>query len=764
MRILALGFLIGVCIAQQLSQLWSWPGLLLGLLALPWCFSANMVWRFLASLVCGLVWTQIHAHWVLSDGLKAELLQQVVVVEGDIASLPRQDEHSLRFEFDVDELYWQGQAQDHPKRIKMAWYGRFPAVNVGEHWRLHVRLKPPRGFRNGYGFDYETWLYQKHIRASAYVVAHQQNQKLADNAAISINRLRQAIREQINLSLPQQHLSGLIAALAVGDRDGISQQQWSVFTKTGTNHLMAISGLHIGLVAAMSFFMFRWLWCRSRRAMLFLAADKAALGVAICMALLYAALAGFAIPTQRALIMTAVVMWGITNRRLYSSVQILSMAMLLVLIVDANAVLSAGFWLSFCAVAAILFSFHQRIGKQPWWWLWLRLQFIVSLALVPVLFIVFQQASLISPLANLIAVPWVSVLVVPLVLLGGVLCLFTPEVATLLWTLAHFFMDELWLLLKFFAKLEWSVWQTPQVTLWVIISSCIAIAFLFLPKGTPTRYWGLVCLLPLVFYKPATPAPGEALIRLLDVGQGLSLLIQTQHHALLYDTGARFSEQFDAGQAVVLPVLRALGIKQLDTLLISHDDNDHVGGLASLRENLGIKTLMVTANSRYASQAQQICQAGHSWSWDGIQFQILHPGTDRRFKIRNDSSCVLKISSPGASILLTGDIEKSTEQHLLSAYKVLLSSDVLQIPHHGSNTSSSLEFLQAVRPKLAIGGIGYANRFGFPKAEVLQRYEDQGIKVYHSGEDGMITLRLTNTDISSVQTFNRSALRYWHSR
>jgi len=789
MRRIALGFLIGTASLQSLTVLpgrvflWSLLfALLVTVVMLTWFFRGRPWPAGLSVLISagvGFFMASLIAHQLLAGALPEKLEGQDVVVEGSIASLPEQQGRHLQFQFVPESLRWQSVAQDVPGKLLLNWYprkgGTIRSVHVGEHWRLLVRLKRPHGFSNPGGFDYEAWLFQQGIRAKGYVryvikspaknsTEAPVNQRLAPaRDAYRVDQLREALRSRILTSLDEHPLRGIVLALAIGDRQQITQPQWDVLIRTGTNHLVAISGLHVGLVAGFAFFLVRGLWRLSARAVTRWPAAKAGAVAGLLAAAVYAMLAGFSVPTQRALVMVAVVMLAIIVQRHTRSSNLLALALLLVLIIDPLAVMAAGFWLSFGAVVVIVYGMSGRLAMNSYWWRWGQTQWLVAVGLFPALLLLFQQASLVAPLANLLAVPWVSLVTVPLTLLGSIALGFSATVGGWLLRLSTLSLDVLWWWLDRLAQWKLAAWQQMTPPLWAMPVAVISILWLLAPRGVPARWVGLVGLLPLLFVSPAVIPLGQVRFTLLDVGQGLAAVVQTQNHVLVFDTGPRFSSGFNTGEAVVAPYLREQGRRYVDTLVVSHGDNDHMGGVAGLRKTIPVRQVLSSV-PQHIDEARP-CQAGQRWQWDGVTFTMLSPGEHVYVGGRKDNnrSCVLRVQAGEHSVLLTGDIEQAAEHELVQVFGNGLASDVLVAPHHGSRTSSTPAFLAAVSPTMALFPVGYRNRYGFPKAQIVQRYVERQVRLFDTAQHGSIKLQLGGeAGLDTVMTHRQQAARYWH--
>lgn len=750
----ALAWLLGILALQTFRELpdavWvSWLPLILLLPLL------KPTARVPAVLVGGFLWALLQAHWHFNHVLPEALAGKDMIVSGYVTSMPQQQDKALRFELllDTDLI---------PARhLRLGWYRHARASDAlpraGEHWQLKVKLKPPHGSANPGGFDYEMWLYQQGIEATGYVREDSANQRLAAAPGWSLNALRQHIAEAINSD--GRVYAGLLTALAVGDNSRIQAQQWDDLLLTGTNHLMSISGLHVSLVAGIVY----WLILRLLPAWVLrrVAAQPLAAGCALIAAGLYAALAGFAVPTQRALVMLAVVLGAVVLRRPLQPVQALASALIVVLVIDPLAVLSPGFWFSFLAVAVIAYGYSGRIGRGNLWWRFGRVHWLIALALFPLSLFLFQQTSLVSPLANLVLVPWVSLVVVPLVLLGVLLLAVLPGVAQSLFNLADFCMQLVWPLLHGLAQWPLAKWVQPAPSLTAMLLAVCGVLLLLAPRGIPARWLGLVMLLPALTRPAPHPGPGEFRATILDVGQGLSVLVQTQQHLLVFDAGPKFGEDSDAGERMILPYLHHLGVTRLDKLMISNGDADHIGGAASLLAAMPIAELTGQDVDGLQHDHKTSCATGQSWQWDGVGFYVLHP--DQAESRRNNYSCVLKVSNGHESLLIAADIEKRIEKRLLATQRASLRSDVLVVPHHGSNTSSTTDFIAAVQPEYALVSAGYLNRFGHPRPEVVARYLAAHSVVLNTAETGAIDLLFDDTPGLQPVLYRQVSRHYWNA-
>lgn len=740
---------------QQLPALPSpwWGLLLIPLLGLslrrPW-------WLIPLFFVAGVTWAGFRAGLILHDELPHALEGRNILVEGRVADIPRRAEFGQRFELAVTRAELDGRTVHVPARILLNDRDFSFRPRAGERWRLLVRLNRPHGYQNPGGFDYEAYLFRHRLRAKGYVRREIAPRRLDGGSAWDgIDRLRQDLGERIRAQLRDNGYAGIVVALANGDNRGLDAEQWQVLRRTGTLHLIAISGLHISLIAGIVFFIARWLWALPGWTVLRLPAPMFGAVCALLAACVYAALAGFVIPTQRALVMLTVAMSGVLLRRRFPPSQLLAFALLAVLIYDPLSVMAAGFWLSFAAVAVILLAMQGERSDTSVLYKWGYLQWAIALGMLPLMLGMFQQVSLVAPVANMIAVPAFDLLVVPLTLAGVLLLGLLPDAAAgLLFKLAAGVLHLLWQALAFLADLPFSQWMQSAPPAWALVCGAVGAALLLAPRGWPARWAGAVWLLPLFLVRPPAPAAGEAWFTLLDVGQGLAAVVRTQRHTLVFDTGPRFGT-FDTGDAVVEPYLRAVGARRVDTLIISHGDNDHIGGAESVLHASPVGEVLSSVPERLP--AARSCASGQAWSWDGVEFTMLNPDAER-FRRANDNSCVLQVRTRYGNILLPADIEARAERRLIEHWGGRLHSRLLVAPHHGSKTSSTPEFIDAVAPEYVLFPAGYRSRYHHPNAAVVRRYADRGVVMRASPAAGALEFRLRATGLEAA------AYRQWHRR
>ncbi|WP_348748198.1 DNA internalization-related competence protein ComEC/Rec2 [Pseudomonas rhodesiae] len=695
----------------------------------------------LAFFLMGLSWACFSAQWALNDRLSPSLDGQTRWVEGWVAGLPQQTDDGVRF----DLIGGQSRKAKLPQRIRVSWRGG-PPVRSGERWRLAISLKRPAGLLNFHGFDREAWLLAQRIGATG-------SAKDGERLAPARNAWRDGLRQRL-LAVDAQGREAGLAALVLGDGSGLSAADWQVLQDTGTVHLLVISGQHIGLLAGLIYGLVAGLarhgvWPRGWPWLPW------ACGLAFAAALGYGLLAGFGVPVQRACVMVGLVLlWRLRFRHLGVWWPLL-LAFNGVLILEPLASLQAGFWLSFVAVAVLILAFSGRLGPWSPWQVWTRPQCMIAIGLFPVLLVLGLPISLSAPLANLVAVPWISLVVLPMALLGTVLLALPFVGEGLLW-LAGGALQGLFVGLGWLAG-HVPAWVPKHVPLAAWLVSLLGAVLLLLPKGVPLRVLGWPMLL-LAVLPPREPVPyGEVEVVQLDVGQGQSLILRTRNHTLLYDAGPR-SGAFDLGARVVLPSLKKLGVNSLDMLLLSHADADHAGGAAAVARGMPIRRVVGGETEGLpAFLGTQPCISGERWQWDGVMFEMWQwPDAISG----NAKSCVLQVQANGERLLLTGDIDRDAERALLNS-PLAVPTDWLQAPHHGSRSSSSWPFLQQLAPRSVLISRGRGNAFGHPHPQVMERYRALGSRVYDSAEQGAVRLQL---GAFTEPVVARSQRRFWRER
>ncbi len=807
------GFVVGSALQLRQMQLWDWPIYVAFVLqALVGCAGVATKYRaeirrmlavtgMLAGIGFGFGFglTGLRAALYLSDTLAPALEGRDVLVTGVVANLPQRNEAGVRFRLKLESAQLDGRELHLPARLDVAWYGgafaavpaaapgdvalelnRLPAdVRAGERWRLRVRLKAPHGSRNPHGFDYELWLWEQGVQATAYVRASAKDpppERLEQTWHYPVTLARQVVRERIFAHLQEQQqrpFAGMLAALVVGDQNAIERADWDVFRATGVAHLVSISGLHITMFAWGAAGVIGWLWRRSGRLCLVFPAPFAALFGGCVLACAYAWFSGWGVPAQRTCLMLATVALLRLSGARWPWPHVWMLACAVVVASDPWALLQPGFWLSFVAVGVLFATEFKAPPAHPTSaggligtiLANLREQWVITIALTPLSVLLFGQISLVGLAANALAIPWITLVVTPLALLG--VC------AAPLWDMAVTAVGWLFVYLQWLAALPWAMLMLAVPPLWVAVAGMLGGLVLVMPWPWSLRVLGAPLLAPLVLWRPALPPVGQFELLAADIGQGNAVLVRSARHALLFDAGPRYSLESDAGHRVLVPLLQSMHTR-LDRVILSHRDTDHVGGAAAVLAMHPQAQLLSSIESDHLLQSlrpAQRCVAGQHWEWDGVQFDILHPQPgdyDARTKPKpNTMSCVLRISNGAQTALLVGDIEQAQEARLIAS-GAPLKADVLLVPHHGSKTSSSAAFLDAVAPRLGLVQAGYRNRFGHPASAVVQRYQERNIAVFDSPHCGAFTWQSwrpwQREIVENEACFRKQALRYWHHR
>ena len=784
----------------------------------------TLAWMLACALACAVAGagsTGLRAVDRLSHRLSPALEGVDLLLTGVVAALPQVNASGTRFVFEVETALQIGQGNpagralavpnEVPHRVALGWYPSeredvLPTdprteLRAGQRWRLPVRLKRPHGLMNPHGFDSELWAWEQNLRATGSVresAAGPAPQRVQDAVAHPIERLRQSLRDAIYRQVSDSRLAGVLAALVVGDQSAIEREDWDLFRNTGIAHLMSISGLHVTMFAWAAGLAVGWLWRRSTRLMLVVPAQMAGRWGGLAMATLYALIAGWGVPAERTLLMLAC---GVLLRSLgarWPWMLVLVCAAVLVTLIDPWALLQAGFWLSFAAVGLLMASepadghpdnalrdrfaspSNNRTGTlgnatpgngtpgnggpvsaatSSRWRAslggHLRAQLIATVGLAPLSLLFFQQLSVVGLVANLIAIPWVTLVITPLAILGA---LVAP-----LWQVAAWSVQALATVLQVLASVPFAVWTVPAAPAWAVASGLLGAALAVLPLPWRLRLVALPLMLPLLVPAVSAPRDGDFDLLVADVGQGTAVLVRTRTHLLVYDTGPQYSNDSNAGQRVLVPLLRARGESRIDLLMLSHRDLDHVGGAAAL---LGAVKVTAISSSLEAGHPltlrapHQRCEDGQHWTWDGVDFEVLHPTATDYATARkpNAISCVLRVRDvSGRSALLTGDIEAMQEAALVQRRGAALASTWLLVPHHGSRTSSTSAFLDAVQPQLAWVQAGYRSRYGHPAPDVMDRYAERSIAVQRSDRCGAWQWKA-----GVVECERDVRRRYWH--
>jgi competence protein ComEC len=748
---------------------WFWrrrlPGLLLGLCAAALLAFASTNWR---------------AQRQLDQQLAPALDGQDVLVTGVVAEMPRSVPEGQRFVLEVESASQRGRAVTLPPRLSLGWYrepfddaaltGAIEPMRAGQRWVLPLRVRAVHGTFNPHGFDLELWAFERELGGGGYVRAKGEaapRKLVEDTGAHPVERLRQQVRDAISTRVADADAAGVLAALAIGDQAAIARDGWDLFRVTGVAHLMSISGLHVTMFAWLAGGLVGALWRRHPRAPLWCPAPLAARWGGLLAATAYALLAGWGVPAQRTLGMIAVVALLRSGGLRWPLHCVLLAAGSVVLLGDPWAMLQPGFWLSFVAVALLVAAEPVRVtdgvapqgrGARLRATLQgaLRTQAVATVGLAPLSLVFFQQLSLVGFVANLLAIPLVTLLITPLALLGMLL----PP----LWALAAGLVQGLSAFLQLLAAWPLAQWTAAAAPPWAICCGLLGGALAVMPLPWRLRVLALPLVLPLLWPPLQRPAEGQFELVAADVGQGTAVLLRTRSHLLLYDTGPQYSPEADAGGRVLLPLLRGRGEQRVDLLMLSHRDSDHVGGAATVLAGAQVVRISSSLADDHllhaAAPPHGRCEAGQRWQWDGVQFAVLHPqaqayGSGAK---SNAMSCVLHVQGQGRSVLLTGDIEAPQEAALLARDAAALRADVLLVPHHGSRTSSTAAFIAAVQPRVAVVQAAWRSRFGHPAPDVVARYLDSGVTVVRTDRCG--AWALSATGFASCERQRRP--RYWH--
>jgi len=687
---------------------------------------------WIASSLAGFGITILVAGAALDQQLDSVRSGHDQVLEGRVNRVLSARQGRPVFLFDPDPESTPG---DIPQRLRLTWYDAPAVPTAGDLWRIKVRLREPRGSSNPGSFDYERWLFAHQVGAIGYVRRDHRNRRIAGPVS-PVSRMRVRLSQVVDKALGDAPAAGVLMALISGRRGQVQPEDKERFKLSGTAHLLAISGLHIGVAAGAGALLGRLLWHlmasipRSGMA-------TYAIGGAWVAASAYALISGMSTATRRALAMIVVVLLAAAMRRSMPVFRGLALALISVLLLQPLAPLDGGFWLSFTAVAILTLRFQGRLRRLSWFAGLCQAQLSLSVAMLVPSMVLLGLVPVVGPVVNLLAVPLVAVIVIP-VSLGAAL------VGTVIQSFADLSLNLCAALLShMFDAIDWLLARGPDplraaaLPIPVVVVAGLASLLAILPIDVPGRRVAPLMLLPVLFWKGNALPENSFDLTVLDVGQGLSVVVRTRGRVLVYDGGPAWPGG-DSGMTTVRPYLDWLGIRAIDTLVVSHGDMDHAGGARSLLP-LVAGAVWAGPGTVLADTRTQECRRGTRWSWDGVQFEMLHP--DRGDTTQgNDASCVLRVSSPGGSALLTGDIESAGERRLLGASDTLL-TDLVIAPHHGSATSSHDELINATRPHWVVFAAGYRNRWGFPRPEVDQRWRAGGARTLVSGETGALTFR-----------------------
>jgi competence protein ComEC len=757
----ALALLVGVVSAQWLPDL---PPL--WLIAVLVVSASIMAWRFpllrwLLIAVLGFAWAFWRGGSAMSARLPSEWEGQDFVVTGSVDGLAQTKADATSFLFQIEQMRQGKQLMPWRGLARISWY-HGPAVELEpcSQWQLVVHLRRPRGSVNPGGSDAERSALAHGIVAVGYVRDDPFNQRKAVSF-FCVDRARASLANDIQTRVSNVHDAALLRAFTVGDTRGLVEEDWDVARANGVSHLIAISGFHVGVVALFGIWLCHALYALWPSLALRLPRVQAQAIAALIWAFAYAGLTGFGMPTVRTVLMIAAVAMARCCRRASVAGHALALALMAILLVDPLAVLEAGFWLSFVGVGFLILCLEtQGSGIRAFLRELTAGQWVMTVALLPLTQWFFGEASLVGALSNLLAVPFISFVIVPCALIGVLLLMICPPLATPVLQCAGKLSHAQWWLLEQTATWPGAHWYLPAVQAWALVLATLGALWLFMPRGVPLRIFGVLMFLPMVWPVRHDPSPGAFRAWILDVGQGLSVVVRTHDHALVYDAGARYPSGFDLGEAVVIPSVHALGIDRLDMLMVSHADNDHAGGAPAVAAAFPMAI-------RYAGEPERMslpmtqCVAGQHWEWDGVRFRVLSPEGTQQSPKDNDRSCVLLVEGRSGRLLLTGDIASDIEPRVAAALGPG-PAPVLQMPHHGSATSSSPGFIAAIKPSLTVASAGWLNRFGHPRPEVLQRYARAGVPVFNTAVDGAVQIDFPADKMAFVAArWRRLERRYW---
>ncbi len=729
------------------------------LVATVWCVKNHFY--IVAGLFGGVALLCIHSYSFVNQSLPAVLVGVDSQVIGRITGIPRHNASVIQFDFALDELNTNHEFTSTPRNLRLSCYRCTLDLRAGQTWQLTVKLKPGRGMLNPGGFDYEKWLRGKRIDAVGYVRLKAENNLI--NASTGFLGLRGELARQLEVLPLSKGAKALARSLALGDGATLGKPFWDVLRKTGTSHLMVISGLHISLIAASVSGFFALIWKPLTRWRRFrVSRTRFSYTMGVVAAIMYAALAGFTVPTIRALIMLVSYLLFLWTRRHMGSMKPLAISLVVVLLFQPYSPLLPGFWMSFFAVAFIHFYLTTRIVNGQWFIAYLHWHFALTVGMAPITLLFFGYISPVSMLANFFAVPLVSVLVVPLVLVGASLLFAIESPGVFVLELANRIMSLLMQGLSLLADFEVSQLWLGGSTIWLCLALLLGVVIWLLPIGI--RYhWLSLPLVSAVFLTDTNRlADHEFEVKIIDVGQGLSVLVRTKNHNLLFDTGGRLGSGTTIADAVVLPMLRFEGVDTLDKLIVSHPDSDHSAGVESITDAIPVASVVTEGSFASEIKADEYCENDQFWMWDGVRFEFMNDSSID-FSSENNRSCVLLVSSGSSEVVLPGDIEIESEQHLISV-SPKRQVDLIVSPHHGSRTSSSQTFVEHMKPQFVVHSVGWRNRYKFPHVEIIARYNQQGAETYRTDRDGMLTFVFAEDGIKGEPIAYRDAhCEFWRS-
>lgn len=690
----------------------------------------------------GIIYAQLQ-----KDHQLKEIPSEIVTVNGRVIEIPTKREDKVKFILEVENT-----TNNLPvKKLLLNWYDSKQEVKPGQVWEFSLKMKPIHALYNPATFDYSKWMFRHGIDAIATVKRGVLLEGFRFSFFSQVNSIRIKIAQIIDENISSKRYASLLTALMIGDKSLIANKDSQLFQDTGTAHLIAISGLHIGLMAFIGLLVGRLVFytfaMQQHNRFIFEAIFS------IAFALIYALLAGMSIPTIRAVVMVVVFALSYVKKSYISRWNAWSFALLIVLLFDPLSVLDAGFWFSFTAVAVLMFAYTGKVTDKNKVLGFIKAQVIILIGLMPLMVLVFHQINLLTPFANFLVLPLASLLLIPLLFLSLFIYFVSEHLAYYLFLAVEKIANLVFYILDNLSQFDFLKLSMPSYSKFYMMILAIAVFFLLLPRLFRWKWVALILIVPILFSSSNDLKEMEFKLYVLDVGQGLSIIVRTKNHTLIYDTGAKYKSGFSMAQAVVIPVLHSMGVKKIEKLILSHDDNDHVGGAQDLIQTFNpvVYDVMGEFNN---------CQYPLSWDWDGVEFEVLSPFELVPY-MGNNTSCVIKVSTENKSVLLTADIEEPVEYRLLSQFPKKIKSDVLLVPHHGSFSSSSEDFIKAVSPILAVNSSGYANQFNHPHVNIVERYEDLKIPFYDTQSSAMIEIFADNNEIKIFSFLNRNP-HFWY--
>ena len=752
--------------AYTLSFLRSLPTdeLFLPLLLLTGIAARRVRTRLFACFLFGFAAMWLAAWVVIDDRLDPALQGEAISMVARVADFPRTTGATLRFVVEPENR------PDLPARVRLSWYDPEMVPGFGEVWQLHVRLRRPHGYSNPGGFDYEGWLFRQQIGTTGYVVSHTDNQRISAVPNGSMGQFRQQFVNRVTELLPDDDAAAVLLAVAVGARHRITREQWDRYAVTGTSHLMAISGLHIGLAAAGVFLLAWGIFAPICRC---LNVRDLALAIAVLAAGMYAAVSGFAVPAQRAFLMALLAAAAVLGRHKLSVANLVAIPCIVLLLANPVAIHAPGFKLSFGAVAVLLWSLQGHVHREPLHSVrWVAqaianlrrlgfLQIALLTWLFPLTTLMFGRFSLIAPLMNILILPLFNFITVPFSLIGMILQGPLQDLGDPLLLVAYHSIRAVLSLVAFAVELPAVRVEVPPLQGLVVVIATLPVMYVLFPAGWPGRKLAWVAMAAILFYRLPAPPTGCLEYHVLDVGQGLAVVLRAGEHTLLFDTGPSFRSGTNTADLVVIPFLQSRGIDRLDTLVVSHADQDHAGGVETIASRFAIGTTYVGEKMPGLALQQKTCSTAAAWTSNGVRFRFLHPAPETSWE-GNNASCVLEVVTGGHKLLLTGDIEIPVEVALLENGLVGGANTVI-VPHHGSRTSSSTDFVARLKPQLAIVSAGFGNRWGFPKDDIVRRWEHAGARLLDTATSGAIGQRICVAGgVAGISRERPESRKYWH--